>query len=207
MHQLADVLHRVVAAITPIAESLGGPGLALLAFLDSSFLSLPEVADALLVILSIQHPGEWVYLATITTIGSVIGCYAIYALAQKGGEAFLRRRISGRRIDRGLALFHQHSFLALVVPALLPPPAPFKLFVLLAGVAGMRPRQFLVAIVVGRGFRFFAEAWLAYKYGDHATQYIHDNLPTVSLWLAGLVVAGALGTIVWRRRVASTVDA
>jgi membrane protein DedA with SNARE-associated domain len=99
-----------------------------------------------------------------------------------------------------LKLFQRHGVLALVVPSLLPPPAPFKLFVLLAGVADMRPRHFLIAVAAGRGFRFFAEAWLAYQYGDHAAEYIHDNLPMLSLWAAGLVVVGAVIGLLWRRR-------
>ena len=79
---------------------------------------------------------------------------------------------------------------------------------LLAGVADMRPRNFLLAVAAGRGFRFFAEAWLAYKYGDHASQYIHDNLPALSLWAAGLVAVGAVVGVLWRRRnVARAVDA
>ncbi len=85
----------------------------------------------------------------------------------------------------------------------MPPPTPFKLFVLLAGVADLRPSTFLMAAALGRGFRFGAEAWLAYAYGDRAMTFVSDNLPVVSMALASLLVIGAVGLMVWRRRQAS----
>jgi membrane protein YqaA with SNARE-associated domain len=74
MHHLAALLHRLVQIVQPLAERLGAPGLALVAFFDSSFLSLPEVADALIVIMVIQRPAEWLYIAAMATVGSVAGC-------------------------------------------------------------------------------------------------------------------------------------
>jgi len=208
MHRLTELFHRFVAAIQPVAEHLGGPGLALVAFLDSSFLSLPEVADALLVVLTVNHPGEWLYFAAITTAGSIVGCYAIYALARKGGEAFVRRRFNPRLVERSVVLVREHGLLAMIASALLPPPAPFKLFVLLAGVADMRPRTFVIAIAIGRGARFGAEAWLAHRYGDRAMDYIRDNLSTLSIWAAAIVAVLLVGMIVWRRlSVARAADA
>lgn len=200
MHRLTEFVHRVMAAIQPVAEHLGGPGLALVAFLDSSFLSLPEVADALLVVLTVHHPGEWLYLASTATLGSILGCYTIYALARKGGEAFVRRRFSARLVERSVVLVRQHGLLAMIASALLPPPAPFKLFVLLAGIADMPPRTFIAAIAIGRGARFGAEAWLAHRYGDRAMDYIRQNLPTISVWAAVVVALLLVGLAIWRRR-------
>jgi len=207
MQRLVALFHRFVDAIQPFAEHLGGPGLAVLSFLDSSVISLPEVADALLVILTVSHPGEWLYFAALTTLGSVAGCYTIFALARKGGGAFIQRRFSSRFIERSTTTIRQHGLAAIIVTSLLPPPAPFKLFVLLAGVAQMPARTFITALTIGRGFRFGAEAWLAYRYGDHAMQYISENLPTISLWAAGLVVVGVVVGIAWRRSVARAADA
>jgi membrane protein YqaA with SNARE-associated domain len=204
MHRLTELFHRVVAAIQPMAEQFGGPGLALVAFLDSSFLSLPEVADALLVLLTVHHPAEWLYLAAITTVGSIAGCYVIYALARKGGDAFIRRRFNPRLVERCVRIVRQHGLLAMIASALLPPPAPFKLFVLLAGVADMPTRTFIVAIAIGRGSRFGAEAWLAHRYGDRAMDYIRENLTVLSVWAAGAVALVLVGMIVWRRRVTLT---
>jgi membrane protein YqaA with SNARE-associated domain len=200
MDWLSGLLQRVVAWILPLAEQLGAPGLAIIAFLDSSFLSLPQVGDALIVALTIQHPERWFLYSAATTLGSTAGCFVLYSIARKGGEAFLRRQFSEKQIERGLGLFRRHGLLAVVVPAMLPPPTPFKLFVLLAGVAGVRPAAFVIGIAVGRAFRFGAEGWLAYKYGSQATQYIQENLGTASLVVAGVVLVVGMAVIFVRRR-------
>lgn len=206
MQRLTAFFQRAIQAIQPIAEHLGAPGLALVAFFDSSFLSLPEVADALLVLSVIRTPEHWMWYASATTFGSVAGCYALYAIARKGGEAFLRKRFKERHVASGLALFKRFGLLAVIVPAILPPPAPFKIFVLLAGVAGVNPGTFLFAVTIGRGFRYGGEAWLAYEYGDRATDYIRNNLPTISIWAAAVVAVLSLAFILWRRRRGSTVE-
>jgi membrane protein YqaA with SNARE-associated domain len=200
MDRVTAFFGRIVTFIQPIAEQLGGPGLALVALLDSSFVSLPEVGDALIVLLVIQHPGRWMYYAAMTTLGSVAGCYALYSVGRKGGETFLQKRFSAKNIERGLAVFRRYGLLAVIVPSILPPPMPFKIFVLLAGVAKVRPATFLLAVALGRGLRYGGEAWLAYVYGKQATAFIHDNLPTISLWV-GIAVAGlGLAFVLWRRR-------
>ena len=125
---------------------MGGPGLFTVAFLDSSFVSLPQINDILVVLMVIEHKERMLYYAAMATAGSVAGCLAIYYIAEKGGEAFLRKRLKAGHVDRALALYRRHGVLALMVPALLPPPAPFKLFVLAAGVAEVRPWQFVWAI-------------------------------------------------------------
>ena len=200
MDRVTGFFHNLTNAIGPFAAQLGAPGLALVAFFDSSFLSLPEVADALLVIAVVHDPVLWPYYAAATTAGSVAGCYALFAVARKGGEAFLRRRMKGHHIDRALHLFQRFGLLAIVVPSILPPPMPFKVFVLLSGVAGIPTRKFLMAVALGRSFRYGGEAWLAYRYGAQATVYIRDNLPTISVWFAGFVLVLGLAYISWRRR-------
>jgi membrane protein YqaA with SNARE-associated domain len=200
MQPLAGFLKQLVEWIKPVALSLGGPGLFLVAFLDSSFLSLPEVSDILIVVLTVQHPARWLYYGLLTTAGSVLGCFALYSLARKGGEAFLRRWFSESHVQRGLRVFQKYGLLAIIVPSLLPPPTPFKIFVLLAGVARVRRTTFLLAATVGRGIRYVGEAWLAYSYGDHAIDYIRENLPTVSLWLAVAIGVVGIGVVVWRSR-------
>lgn len=200
MQRLAGFFQDLLAAIKPFALALGGPGLALVAFLDSSFLSLPEVSDILIVVLVVQHPTRWLYYGLMTTVGSVLGCFALYSLGRKGGEGFLRRRFGDSHVQRGLRVFQKYGLFAIIVPSLLPPPTPFKIFVLLAGVANVRPATFLLAATVGRGVRYIGEAWLAYAYGDHALDYIRDNLPTVSLWLAVSVAVVGVAVVVWRSR-------
>jgi membrane protein YqaA with SNARE-associated domain len=200
MDSVSALFQRVMAWILPVAEGLGAPGLAIIAFLDSSFLSLPQVGDALIVALTIQHPERWMLYSGATTLGSTAGCFVLYAIARKGGEAFLRRRFSDAQIERGLGLFRRHGLLAVIVPAMLPPPTPFKIFVLLAGLAGVRPVAFAIGIAIGRAFRFGGIGWLAYMYGPQATQYIKDNLATASLVVAGLVLLVGVALIIVRRR-------
>ena len=191
---------RVAAEVAPLAERYGAPGLAVVAFLDSSFLSRPAVTAVVLVWLVIREPSLWIYYSIAATIGSLAGCLALYSVARRGGEAFLRRRFKAGHVDRGLALFRRYGLLTIIVPAILPPPFPFKIFVLLAGVAGLSPGTFLLAASIGRGFRYGGEALLAYRYGDRATEFIKGNLATVSIVLAGLVAVGGVTFLVWRHR-------
>lgn len=203
MDRLRDIFDHVVAWIEPLAEQMGAPGLALVAFLDSSFISLPQVTDALVVGLTLKSPSQWVVHGLATTLGSMAGCLALYAVARKGGEAFLRRKFKERHIDRGLALVQKHGWLTVTVPALMPPPTPFKPFLLLAGVAEIRPLTFLGAVALGRGFRYGGEAYLAYRYGEQASAFISDNLGMISMAVAGAIVVGATLLFLWRKRPAA----
>ncbi len=191
-----------------VALSLGGPGLFLIAFLDSSFLSFPEVIDLLVILMITRRKALILYYATLATLGSIAGCLALYLLARKGGETFLRKRFHERHVDRAMAAFRKHGLLAVIVPSLLPPPAPFKLFVLAAGVADIAPVHFVVAVAIGRGLRYFGEGLLAIWYGERAIAFVHDNARPVSLALAIAVLAGGVGWALWqrRRRTAATAD-
>ncbi len=191
MHQLVEWFHG-------FAAGLGGPGLFLVSFLDSSFLSLPQVADILVVVTVTGHKHLMLYYAGLTTLGSTAGCYAIYALAKKGGEALLRKRFHEAHVDRAMAMYQRYGILALMVPALCPPPMPFKLFVLLAGVADVRPVQFVFAVGVARGLRFFGLGLLAIHYGDYALELMARYGKEAGLWLAGLITIGAIAFLVWR---------
>ena len=116
-----------VAWIKAFAISLGGPGLFVIAFLDSSFLSFPEVNDLLIIWLTTQHKERMVYYALMTTLGSISGCLALYALARKGGEAFLLKRFNPKYVERAMTTFRRYGLLAILVPSILPPPTPFKI--------------------------------------------------------------------------------
>jgi membrane protein YqaA with SNARE-associated domain len=181
------------------ALGLGGPGLLAVAFLDSSFISLPQINDILVVLMVTQHKAWMPYYAAMATLGSIAGCYAIYYLAERGGEAFLRKRAHAKSIDRTLALYKRHGLMALMIPAILPPPAPFKLFVLLAGVAGVRPLQFVLAIAIARGARYLALGVLAIYFGDTALELMRTQGRVVAAGLAVLLAAGVLGWWAWNR--------
>jgi len=185
--------------LSAFALAIGGPGLFIIAFLDSSFLSLPLINDSLVVAMVLQQPAWMPFYVVAATAGSVAGCYAIYVLADKGGEAFLRRRVSAGRVERALATYRRHGLLALMVPALLPPPAPFKLFVLLAGVAGVRPLTFGLGVAVARGARYLAFGLLTVRYGDRALELMRTEGQTVALWVVAAIVVLAAAWWGWQR--------
>ena len=179
--------------------SLGGPGLFFIAFLDSSFLSLPEINDLLVVWMVTRQKELMLYYAAMATFGSMTGCLVLYAIGRKGGDALLRRRFQAGRLDRAMTQFKRYGVLAILVPALLPPPAPFKVFVLMAGVAGMPILHFAGTIAVGRGLRYLIGGLLAVRYGDQAIDFIHQNGQAVSIVLASLALLGGIAYVVWRR--------
>ena len=182
-----------VTWIYGLALAIGGPGLFAVAFLDSSFVSLPQINDILVVLMVTQHKAWMLYYAAMATLGSVAGCCVIYYLAQKGGDVFLRKRLRAGRAERALAVYKRHGLLALIVPALLPPPAPFKLFVLMAGVAEVPPVKFVAAIAVARGARYIMLGLLAILYGDLALELMRTRGRDVALVLVGFLVISAVG--------------
>ena len=179
---------------------MGAPGLLLAAFLDSSFLSLPQVNDLLIVLMVTERPSAWLLYATAATIGSILGCLVMYALARRGGEAVLRRWMSAERVERRMASFRRWGLLAVLIPAVLPPPAPFKIFVLLAGVAKVPVLSFTAAVALGRGVRYYGEALLAHWYGRQAMSFLEQHARPVSLALAATLVVVALAWVYLRRR-------
>jgi membrane protein YqaA with SNARE-associated domain len=191
----------MLAAIQSWAAELGGIGLFVIAALDSSFLSFPQVNDLLVIYLSTKYPERMPYYAGMTTAGSLVGCFMLYAVARKGGEVFLRKRFSAARVDRGMALYQRFGLLAVVVPSLLPPPTPFKIFVLMAGAAAVAPWRFGLAIVIGRGIRYFGQGYLAVRYGERAVEMVRAHGSETGLALASLaLVIGLIYFLVKRQR-------
>jgi membrane protein YqaA with SNARE-associated domain len=199
-------MKEFVAWIQSVALTLGGPGLFLIAFLDSSFLSLPQINDLLLIWMVTKHPQLMPFYASMAVLGSIVGCIVMYYVGVKGGDALLRKRFSGSTIERNMALFQRFGVLAVLIPSLLPPPAPFKVFVILAGVARIPLLRFCLAIAIGRGIRYFGEGLLAMWYGEQAMAYIDAHGRDVSLWLVGLIGAGLLIYLLWRRRTRRVLD-
>ena len=196
-------LHQISMWLMDLLLPYGGFGLMLLAVCDSSFLSFPEVNDILLMTFSVNNPDGMLKYAALTTLGSLIGCSLLYSVGRKGGEAFLTRRFSDERVLRVQKWYRRHGILAIVVPSLLPPPMPFKIFVLSAGAFGISWPKFLVAIVIGRGIRYFSEGILAVMYGPLAIQFVRENYGKVGLVLAIVIVAGAIVFVYARRRMRS----
>src|SRR5438552_7634521 len=190
---------RFVNRVEALALALGAPGLFLVAFLDSSLLSLPEIADLLVVWMVTRHKARFVMYVLSATIGSIVGCLLLYYIGLKGGAALVRKQFSSATIDRSLASFRRHGIMAVLIPSILPPPAPFKIFVLLAGVANISVTRFTIAIAIGRGARYFIEALLAIRYGDRAVAFMHHNAGLASLVTVGVLVAGLVAYILWSK--------
>jgi membrane protein YqaA with SNARE-associated domain len=193
-------MKSLVAWIYGFAAAIGGPGLFAIAFLDSSFASLPQLNDILVVLMVTQNTAWMPYYAAMATLGSVAGCYTIYSLARKGGDTFLRKRLRAGAAERALGAYRRHGLLALIVPALLPPPAPFKLFVLMAGVAAVPPAKFVAAVALARGARYTGLGLLAIWYGDAALELMRTRGREVALGLVGLIVVTAVGWWWFSRR-------
>lgn len=194
-----------VAWIKGIAVSLGGPGLFIIAFLDSSFLSFPEVNDILIILLTTQHKERMLYYALMTTLGSIAGCLALYTVARRGGEAFLRKRFKAHYVDMAMDRFRRYGLLAILIPSIMPPPMPFKIFVLAAGVAKVRLADFIIAIAIGRGIRYFGEGLLAVYFGERAGDFLQEHAVVLAVSAGGLAVLLGGGWFLWQRRAGRSV--
>jgi len=173
---------------------LGVGGIFLAAFLDSSLFSLPLINDLLLVQLSILHPARMPVYAAMATAGSLAGGLLVFYLSRKGGEAYFKRH-AGARAEQVRRWLRKNAFLAVAIPSILPPPIPFKLFVIGAGVFQVELREFCGALVTGRGFRYFALGILAVKYGKPAEQAILEHKLAFALAALAFVLASYLA---WR---------
>ncbi len=173
----------------------GGWGLMGISFLDSSFVPLPGLNDLLLIHLSSQHPERAVWYALASTTGSVAGAYLIYGLA-RGGARFLWPRRSSASLAHAHEWLERNEFASILVASMLPPPAPFKAFLVAAGVLRVNAVRFGVALLVGRGLRFGAAAYLGARYGAQAEAYLKENFVWASLFVVAVVV---LAAVVYRR--------
>jgi membrane protein YqaA with SNARE-associated domain len=188
-----------------LVPALGPFGLFVVAFLDSSFLSLPEINDLLVVTAALQDaPRAWTAVA-MATLGSLAGCSVLYTLGRRGEEAILVKRFGEERTRRVRAAFQRYDVLTLAIPAVLPPPMPFKIFVLAAGVFEFSYRRFALTLLVARGLRYTLWASLGLAYREEALSFLKAvdawgsrNAP----WLVGLVLGLATVAllVLWRRR-------
>jgi membrane protein YqaA with SNARE-associated domain len=187
-----------------LLPTLGPAGLFVVAFFDSSFLSLPEINDILVVTSCSLNPrSAWIPI-TLATLGSLAGCSVLWEIGRRGGEPLLERRFGKAQVARTRVAFERWDLLALIVPALLPPPMPFKIFVLSAGVFGVPWRRFAGTLILARGFRYVFWGVLGIVYGDEALKLLR----AVDRWfddhglmvLAVLAAAALVGLAVWALR-------
>jgi len=197
-------LNKFGAALQYIAVKLDGPGILLVAVADSSFLSIPEGNDVLIVILSTGKSWErMAYYVCMTVIGSITGCLLLYTVGRKGGSPLLRRKFSQESIDRVENLYKRYGVLTVIIPSVLPPPTPFKIFVLSAGAFHLDFPTFVTAVAIGRTVRYSMWGILAVLYGDSVRLYIRQNLPRLGWALFAILVAAAAtaaAVLVYRSR-------
>lgn len=194
---MKHLLNKWTLLILAVLKPLGIWGVAGFAAVDAAFLGMP--LDAIVAGYAYADPGRFVLYAAMGAAGSAMGSILIYLIGYKGGEVLLVKRIGQPRFDKIKASFERHEFWAVMFPAMLPPPTPFKLFVLSAGVAEMRFTHFLAAIFFGRLIRFSLVSLIVIRYGPEILGFIggvvHHHLRSA---IAAIAVGILIGWWVWR---------
>jgi membrane protein YqaA with SNARE-associated domain len=199
-HSLLPSLSGWKQKIVAFAGGLGAPGLFLISFLDSSVLTFPVINDLLLIELSMQRPARMLLYASMAALGSILGCVLLFFLAEKGGEALFHKHAG----DRAQAIHNwvvNNGFGGMLIAALLPPPTPFKVFVIAAGVFEIPLISFTSAIAIARVIRYFGIGYLAIRYGNDALPFLtaHKWQVTVAV-MAVVAVSYVLSRLILRHR-------
>jgi membrane protein YqaA with SNARE-associated domain len=203
------MIGKILKGLSRLSDYLvafGPFGLFAVAVLDSSFVPLPSSADALMLLLTTAHPRWMVVYALVATAGSALGCWILYYASRRAGRRALSK-FSESKQQRVKDLIDRYDVLSVLVASLLPPPFPFKLFVITAGVFRFSLSRFIVAIVIGRGFRFLLEGYFAVRYGAQAKVFLAKYYPWIGLGLAVVIIAGFLIRTLWKRRSVESVEA
>jgi membrane protein YqaA with SNARE-associated domain len=204
---LKSFLHPVTKWLTRLSEYLitfGSFGLFAVALLDSTFVPLPSSADALMLLLTTTYPSWMLLYAFMATSGSAIGCWILYLVSRRAGARALNR-FSEKKRARVKNLIERYDMMAVLVATLLPPPFPFKLFVVTAGVFRFSLVRFMIVIIAGRAFRFLLEGYFAVRYGAEAKAILAKYYPWIGV---GLVAAIVLFVFVkrWVKRTSDTIE-
>jgi len=191
---LKSPIHFFTKWLTRLSEYLitfGAFGLFAVALLDSTFVPLPSSADALMILLSTTYPSWMVLYAFMATAGSAIGCWILYLVSRRAGTRALSKfsEAKQRRVKHWI---ERYDAVAVLVATLLPPPFPFKLFVITAGVFRFSLLRFMIAIIVGRAFRFLLEGYFAVRYGAQAKEILAKYYPWIGLVLVAAIVVFVL---------------
>ena len=198
MKTVKHILSRYTAFLWALLKPLGAWGVLAIAALDAAFFGLPM--DAVVAGYVYQDRARFLLYAFVASVGSALGSIVIYVIGYKGGEELLRKRIPPERFEKIHAAFDKHPFWSLMFPAMLPPPTPFKLFVLAAAVSEMGFVRFLLAIFSGRMVRFLLLGVLTIKFGPDVV-HVFGALFRQHLYLVLLVVAaGVVAWLVHRKR-------
>ncbi len=196
------LLRKITNGLNHVSNYLvafGPFGLFAIALLDSALIPLPGGPDAVMLLLSTQRPAWMPLYALAATAGSVIGCVILYYISRRAGRRALER-FPAQKQARVKELVDRYDVLSVLVASVLPPPFPFKLFVITAGVFRLSLVRFALAVAAGRAFRFFLEGYIAVRYGDQAKKVLAENYPFVGLSVAALIVAVFLLRALLKRR-------
>ena len=198
MKTIGHILTRYTAWIFRLLVPLGIWGPFVVAFADSALLGMP--VDAVVAAYVYKDRSHFLLYVLLASLGSAIGSIPLYILGYLGGEKVLRKRISEERFQQIHASFERHEFWALMFPGMLPPPTPFKAFVLGAAVFEMRFRDFLAAIFAGRFVRFMVLSLLTLWFGPQIVDLTGKLFRQHFYWVLGAVVAGVAVWLLLRRR-------
>jgi len=196
------LLRKITNGLNHVSNYLvafGPLGLFAIALLDSALIPLPGGPDAVMILLSTQRPAWMPFYALAATAGSVVGCLILYYISRRAGRRALER-FPVQKQARVKELVDRYDVLSVLVASVLPPPFPFKLFVITAGVFRLSVLRFTLAVAAGRAFRFFLEGFIAVRYGDRAKEVLAANYPTVGLSVAGIIIAIFLLRALLKRR-------
>jgi membrane protein YqaA with SNARE-associated domain len=192
---LKTLIHKITGGLTKFSGylvSFGPFGLLAIAFLDSLFIPMPGGVDAVLLLLSAARPSWMLIYVAAATVGSTVGCVGLYKISERAGHRALRR-FSEKKQKRVKDLIDRYDVLSVLVASLLPPPFPFKLFVVSAGVFRLNLVRFTIAIAAGRTFRYLLEGYLAAHYGEHAREILSRYYPVIGIGLALLIIIVFVG--------------
>jgi membrane protein YqaA with SNARE-associated domain len=196
---ITHILARYTAWIWGLLKVLGIWGVFVIAFADSALIGMP--VDAIVATYVYQDRRRLLFYIVMASLGSALGSIPLYLIGYLGGEKVLRKRISEQRFLRIHRSFEKHEFWALMFPGMLPPPMPFKIFVLSAAVFEMRFTHFLVAIFAGRFVRFLALSLLTLWFGPQIVQIVGSLFKEHFYSVAGVIaIAGVLFWLVLHRR-------
>ncbi|HKM82788.1 MAG TPA: VTT domain-containing protein [Candidatus Acidoferrum sp.] len=178
---------------------LGGPGLILLGIADvTPFVSVPPGSvDIFVIVLSAHRHEWWFYYAFMATVGEVLGGYLAYRLAEKGGQKTLEKKIGKQRAEKIYKYFEKHGFITVFTGSILPPPFPFTFVLMAAGIMQYPRKQFLSAMTLGRGLRYFAVAYFGRIYGQQIISFFSRHYRPAMYFLIALAVAAGIGALVY----------
>jgi len=196
---LWDQITTFLTAVKDFLIAYGPFGLFGIALLDSALIPLPAGPDVIMILLSKDSPSWMPVYAAAATLGSVTGCVILYYISRKAGRRALER-FSEKKQARVKQMIDRYDVLSVLVASILPPPFPFKLFVITAGVFRLSVVRFAVAIAFGRAVRFFLEGFLAVRFGDQAEELFRQYFPWIGLGLALLIIGIFVARVLWKKR-------